>query len=220
MTNKGIALEQKVQLVLDIYEIQNVMGKFSYQEMADNHEGMVELFANKTLGVKVQLGPGVWEGVGGIRKLYLGRYRRISEASRIGRMNIHTLTTPVIEVAKDGKTAKGLWISPGIVTGGFEGEPKAFWTWAKYAADFVKEDGKWKIWHLVPCILFYTPYDKSWVEAAPPVGQPASGADEFAADRETVPYQTMYSLTGEAQNSAPPLPEQYDTWDNSMSYVK
>lgn len=32
----------------------------------------------------------------------------------IGILPVHSLTTPVIEVAADGKTARGVWISPGL----------------------------------------------------------------------------------------------------------
>jgi SnoaL-like domain len=67
---------------------------------------------------------------------------------------MHTQETPVIEVAGDGKTAKGLWYSIGI---GVRANVKTdgtytkstSWMWEKYAVDFIKEDGKWKIWHLV-----------------------------------------------------------------------
>jgi len=64
----------------------------------------------------------------------------------------HTQSTAVIEVAGDGKTAKGIWESPGLH---FTAQVKdgkisksGSWFWEKYGADFVKEDGKWKIWHI------------------------------------------------------------------------
>jgi len=65
---------------------------------------------------------------------------------------MHTNTTPVIEVAGDGKTAKGLWYSPGVglmtrMSGDTANAGSVFF-WEKYGGDFVLEDGKWKIWHL------------------------------------------------------------------------
>jgi len=65
---------------------------------------------------------------------------------------MHTSTTPVIEIAGDGKTAQGAWYSPGmgvmpqIVDGKVKLQAMMFWE--KYGADFIKEDGVWKIWHL------------------------------------------------------------------------
>ncbi len=67
---------------------------------------------------------------------------------------MHTQETPVIEVAGDGKTAKGIWYSIGLAVRGSVAEggstsTNTQWMWEKYAVDFIKEDGKWKIWHLV-----------------------------------------------------------------------
>jgi hypothetical protein len=67
---------------------------------------------------------------------------------------MHTQETPVIEVAGDGKTAKGLWYSIGIgVRASVKNDgtytKSTEWMWEKYAVDFIKEDGKWKIWHLI-----------------------------------------------------------------------
>ena len=63
---------------------------------------------------------------------------------------MHTQETPVIEVAGDGKTAKGIWysIGQGVRPKGLDGKSTE-WMWEKYAVDFIKEDGQWKIWHLI-----------------------------------------------------------------------
>ena len=55
----------------------------------------------------------------------------------------------MIEVAGDGKTAKGVWIGIGFVarTDAQTGEAQCFWEWGKYGVDFIKEDGVWKFWH-------------------------------------------------------------------------
>ncbi len=55
-------------------------------------------------------------------------------------LHIHTLTTPVIQVARDGQTARAVWMCPGL-----EGTTL---TWIKYGCDFKIQDGRWKIWHL------------------------------------------------------------------------
>lgn len=65
---------------------------------------------------------------------------------------MHSSTTPVIEVADDGKTAQGAWYSPGVGIMPVYEDGKihlqSMFFYEKYGADFVKEDGKWKIWHL------------------------------------------------------------------------
>lgn len=61
----------------------------------------------------------------------------------------HTITTPVVEVAEDRQTAKGIWYTPGIV-GEYkeDGTNSSQWMWEKYGVDFVRENGEWKVWHM------------------------------------------------------------------------
>ncbi len=63
----------------------------------------------------------------------------------VGQLLLHVTTTSIIEVAKDGKTAKAFWYSPGMI---METGQSAGAIWEVYGADFVKENGVWKMWHL------------------------------------------------------------------------
>lgn len=63
----------------------------------------------------------------------------------VGQLLLHVTTTSIIEVAKDGKTAKAFWYSPGMI---MESGQSAGSIWEAYGADFVKEEGGWKLWHL------------------------------------------------------------------------
>ena len=209
------SLEERVQRLEDIHAIQNVMGKYAYFHTAGLHKETAELFALKTPGVRAEIDNwGVYEGPEGIQRLYVEVHNYI-EGDRIGRMHMHALTTPVIEVAGDGKTAKAVWISPGHATGPFEGELKAYWAWLKYGGDFVKEDGAWKIWHLHMYAIFLTPYDKSWVEATIP-SSAAHIPDELKADRAPT-YWWTYSPTAVTEN-VPAPPEPYETFDEETAY--
>jgi hypothetical protein len=68
-----------------------------------------------------------------------------------GEWACHMQNTPVIEVAGDGKTAKGIWFTPGVrnttLFNNGKAEVQGAYFMERYAVDFVKEDGKWKIWH-------------------------------------------------------------------------
>jgi len=116
---------------------------------------------------------------------------------------MHTQETPVIEVAGDGKTAKGIWYSIGLavngtVTASGPTSVSTGWMWEKYAVDFAYEDGKWKIWHL------YSKMDEGPQEsggrgqggpsaggqgqaAAGGQGQPAGGQGQAAAGGQGQP---------------------------------
>jgi hypothetical protein len=74
------------------------------------------------------------------------------------------LTTPVIQVAGDEKTDKGIWISFGHISGPMGGQMSAMWAYEKYGMDFVKEDGECKIWHLHTFVDFYCPVDSVWTD--------------------------------------------------------
>ncbi len=63
----------------------------------------------------------------------------------VGQLLLHVTTTAIIEVAEDGQTAKGFWYSPGMIK---ETGQTAQAIWEAYGADFVKEEGGWKLWHL------------------------------------------------------------------------
>jgi SnoaL-like domain len=82
---------------------------------------------------------------------------------------MHTSTTPVIEIAGDGKTAKGVWYSPGVGLMGHAVKGKIGVTgslfFEKYAGDFVKENGIWKIWHLQMAYDFVPGLPQSMIEA-------------------------------------------------------
>lgn len=60
------------------------------------------------------------------------------------------ISTPLVVISGDGETAKGLWYSIGsesIAAGGEEADCR--WYNERLAVDFIREDGEWKIWHLV-----------------------------------------------------------------------
>lgn len=81
---------------------------------------------------------------------------------------MHTSTTPVIEIAGDGQSAQGAWYSPGmgILPQFVDGKLRlqAMMFWEKYGADFVKEDGVWKIWHLQMAYDFVPGLPREMVE--------------------------------------------------------
>ena len=211
------SLEERLERLEAVHEIQNLMGRYSYLHTAGMQEETVKLWAQKTPGIRANVPSfGLYEGFEGIKRLYVGAHN-CQEGDRIGQMHMHTLTTPVIEVAGDGKTARGVWIAPGQETTTFGGGmPKAHWAWLKYGADFIKEDGKWKFWHLQVYGLFFTPYEKSWVEVSLPPAE-TTLPDEVKPDKKTA-YWTSYTPTAK-QVLIPAPPEPYETWDESMSCI-
>lgn len=65
----------------------------------------------------------------------------------------HLTTSPVIEVAEDGKSAKGLWYTPGFINShaSANGQIRSQALWERYGGDFVLEDGRWLYKNLRVC---------------------------------------------------------------------
>lgn len=208
-------LTDRIGLLKDAHRIENLMSNYQYLYTAGLHDETAKMFAQKTPGLKLEIADfGVYEGIDGIRR-FIGATKYI-EGDRKGVLNIHTLTTQVLEVAVDGQTAQGVWWSPGVETGPSGDGMKAMWVWNKYGVDFVKEGGDWKFWHFHLYHLFRADHDRSWTEPHPcPL---LSLPEEFMPDRPNT-YHWIYSPTVPfAYIPEPPLP--YSTWDERRAYVK
>lgn len=211
------SLQEKMQLLADIQVIQNVMSLYEYFHVADLKEDIIALFAQKSPGVKSANNNTITEGFDNVAKFMRSVGSAPGSASALGSLHLHTLTTPVIEVAGDGRTAQGVWLSPGCETGRENGKISALWTWIKIAADFVKEDGQWKIWHYHRYDLFTTPYGRSWAEISG--SGPAQAARNLPEGTRPSDYSWVYGKAVRAENvPAPPTP--YETWDDSRAYVR
>lgn len=172
MENKLAALEARIAaLEADnkrlhaVQGITNVISKMAYFQECGAFVDRYHCLASKTPGVSVEIGArGVFEGyehcyytmvtheenfvkahAEGIRKTYPDRK---IETEHTGMLESSVIGTPVIEVAGDGETARGLWMAMMIMAKSRGEEPESGFVWWKIAADFVQEDGEWKVWHL------------------------------------------------------------------------
>lgn len=73
------------------------------------------------------------------------------------------LTTPVVEIAGDGKTAKGMWNVQGSDNDITAQGPISNWSIGYLCIDFIREGDSWKIWHLMYVEDIRCPMGESWV---------------------------------------------------------
>lgn len=164
------------------------MGKYSYLHTAMRNIDFMKLWANREDDI-LAMPWGYYLGIEGVRKCYLedhgDRSDPMVQASPIfkGGMMMHAMDTAVIEVAKDGKTAKGVWLSPGHESCYIpdfskfpdwkKGDPlpenleimsSCEWAWSKYYVDFIKEDGEWKFWKLRLWPIYKTDFYVPWTQ--------------------------------------------------------
>ena len=230
-----------LQRVKDAQEIQNVFSLHEYYHQVSRHaDEMDAIWAQKTPGLAMEEAVlnGRYEGLEAVRGYYVDFFERfytanLDEVRRLypqvktdpdaaipfGVQLLHTLTTPVIEVAEDRETAKAVWISPGLVTAPASGKLQAFWHWDRYAIDFAREDGMWRIWHFWVGRDFTTPYEKSWVNAF--FDPPDINLEEISGfPKPNAPSMTTYGGYSPFQAArfvpVPPVP--YRTFSETFSY--
>lgn len=231
----------------DIAQIKNLFATYQYNHSLIVDERSVVLYAQHQPDVRHDWGE-VLEGLDELKKYYVDRPRKR------GKMIVHSLANPIIHVAKDGKTAKGLWLSVGHescpylqrptleqdqdpVGPRLEGPDKygiykfAHWVWNKYGVDFIKEDGKWKIWHLRTVGSLRTHFDMDWIDfsisnltddrrcglSVPWQGLEHSMPLMTLNTRRTTKPQCGYRVDLPAVGD-PELAQPYDSFDNTFDY--
>lgn len=196
-------LYAKVKHLENLEEIKKLQRKYQYWLYKQDYEKIVErCFAQKTPGIRMEASDsGVFKGIEGIKRFFLESMGALR--NKPGAFTMHLAVGPIIEIAKDGKTAKSIWFSPGCA-----GEP--MWVWGVYMIDYVKEDGEWKLWHVNFNPLFRTPYDKGWAEV-PIAGTTSKGLEDEPPSRWN-PYDK--TKTGqELFHHLLDAPEPYDSMD-------
>ncbi|MDB9822224.1 nuclear transport factor 2 family protein [Deltaproteobacteria bacterium] len=228
-------------------QVQNTYSKHAYyhtigancEEMADiwvKQDGPYAKTATWTSAM------GIWEGFDLIKEYYCTynlkskqknldaiseiypEVKNVPENLGVGYgYTIHTQTTPIIEIAGDGKTAKGLWYSPGISTNvaiiDGKAETVGGWFFEKYAVDFVKEDGEWKIWHIG---MYYDQTPPGWgaERQREPVVQTGEQAETLEMVKPTRPNPDPYKGWSPTwvPRIYPRFPEPYYTFSETFAY--
>lgn len=237
-------LQAAAQANKDRAEIENLFSNYMYLHNAFQDAQIIDLWVKKgTPGIRAQYSNNgvynTWESV---------TYYHRDRPSPKGKLILHYTTTPMIEVAGDGKTAKGLWIVSGVESGLTDPEVakhtpeylyfsenvdgKRVWQHrviVKYGIDFLKQDGKWKIWHFHCFEICRSPEGMGWVPFAAKSQNESFNYDlmYFGEDGKPVfmpkpdgpavvlgnPYRTDASQILDAK-----LPEPYRTFKDTFEY--
>ena len=236
-------LEYQLKRQQAYIDIANLMGRYQYLHTGGQMNVIGrELFAHELPDSRCEYGP---LGVFGPKKSleFFDAMTEIFTAGqghcKPGLLELHQITTPVIEVAGDLKTAKGMWMSTGaiLMLEDADSETGCSFTWdsGKYAVDFINLDGVWKVWHLHVCDLWRTDFDRDPVATADKFypGTTQEMIDDWnrraAAGEEVRPHgmpiipdgPTTFHYTYAADSIAPqqPLPPQpYETFADTFAY--
>ncbi len=200
-------------------ECRNLMGAYATCFSDNRTEDIAGMFAERA-DCTLEMPWGRYDGKAGVVRCFTHDHldvRRGDNKKQLdGAYAMRFVTTPLIEVAGDGKTARGVFISHGFETFAtlnrrvcYRG--RTFWNWGKTAVDFIREDGVWKFWHVRLYPLVYTEYGKSWAEheryggfgrvEEPEIDGPVHGGIYEWESGELVP------------RNMPALPEPYESFE-------
>lgn len=140
------------------------------------------------------------------------------ENQGFGCMQFHPVSTPLVRLAGDGKTARGLWYSIGQETfRNADGSATAYWVNDKIGADFILEDDGWKIWHLVVCNDLYCEAGKAFADM-PVYLEPEDDWVQRQFGTPTI-RMTVHDPYFLMCDDYPAIPEPYQTFDVKNSFA-
>ena len=212
--NRKRDLIKNIEKLEAYQEIQNEMGRtvaaFNFRQ-ADR---VLSHFALNQADVSLEYADeGVFEGKEAVETIV---NEVVGEPQKPGEMLDIQLTTPMIEVAGDLKTAKAVWWCPG---GGAianeDSDPDAIWAWGMIGADFICEDGEWKIWHFHYFRYIKCLYEKGWVEDTSMIHRLNPPVHPMA---KPTTYHNPYSPLS-VREAIPACPRPYEVHEGNSSWM-
>ncbi len=147
--------------------------------------------------------------------------KTLEEMRGAGSLDVNNFTTPIIELADDMQTAKGLWYYMRGNTDYDETGIATYHQWGWLGIDFIYEDGAWKIWHMVSAEDLNFRAGTTWVEKAEPlpVKPEYAAIAEFKMPQPNVPGD-IYELWHDRRKAVdfPGVPQAYGTFADTFSY--
>lgn len=231
--------EELVGRIWDVEDIKDLMSKRFYYNAADRRrDELNELWVTEPKNMETaSFGRnwGYYAGMQAISEYYVVKHgedmkahlKAISasdpsvedkkENLGIGCMFQHPVSTPLVELAGDGKTARDLWycISQETISQP-GGTARALWVAEKIGVDFMKENGAWKIWHMVIANDFTNEAGTDYAEQPVYIPQGEDPVEnEFGTP--TIPMLTHDRMFNWADNY-PPEPKPYFSFSDENSY--
>lgn len=161
--------------------VENLFSNYMHLHNGYEDEKIIGLWASPgTPGLRAQYSnKGIYDNWESITAYHRGR------PAPVGKLLLHYSTTPSIEVAGDGRSARGIWIVGGVESGltdpaqaanapEFLYEKElvngqkvwAHWVAMKYEMHALLQDGVWKIWRFRCFEVFRAPYGRNWIDFA------------------------------------------------------
>lgn len=188
--------------------IQNEMGRLIVAINFHQPDSVLSRFALDREDVSLEYADeGVFTGADAVTAIIR---ETVGREPQPGEMTDLHLTTPIVEIAGDEQSARGVWWCPGAGAMLVEDrDPQAIWVWGMIAADLVPSDETWKIWHLHYFRYIKCSYEKGWVEDTSMINRPQSPMHPLSSPST---YHNPYSPLS-VRDGIPAPPRPYETHD-------
>lgn len=221
--------------------VQNVMGIFSGHYLLKKEKELVSDLFSARDDISLVVNEGCYAGRSAVAgyyealhqknllttRLIMAKYpekfqgKTPEEAYGCGLLNYKPLDTPVVEIAGDGKTARGIWTCRNSYSDLRPSGPVAFYEWGWVAADFIKEPEGWKIWHLqiLNDVHVQAGCQYNQREQPYPVVEGFEAIAQFKMPEPTIKktVRPLYAAD-RPKTLSPEVPEPYETFDPAHSY--
>lgn len=213
-------LDKRVSILEAQQNVRYLQHTYGYYLDKCLYNEVVDLFAENG---SVYFCGGVYKGKEGVKRLYIGRFRKRFtndlNGPRFGFLLDHPQMQDVVSVAEDGQSAKARFRS--IMQAGLHKDAQEGYQgtvsmdqWFEggiYENEYVKEDGVWKIYRLNYRAFWHGKYDKGWSYTDPADVRPTTtfpedpiGPDEIIDDgfelfpsAELFPFHYPHPITGQ-----------------------
>lgn len=242
MKNETFTTEQLIAKWEAQRAVKNLMGKYVNAVLLNRDQDVFELFWAAEEDVCLGFNDGWYRGVDAVKGYYAAccdRNKLVAKVLQqhfpekladksddeiygIGTMKIYPLYSPIIEIASDKKTAKGLWSCLGSHCDVDPIGPLSRYLWGYYAVDFINTEEGWKIWHMQFVHDLDGVVGQNWGQPDPEYPElPEFAPLKAFAYPEYTQKQTIRNRYSPVRvpDPAPRIPEAYDTFAETFSYA-
>jgi len=199
-----IELEKKVAALEDLQAIMKLQRTYGFYLEHWMYEEIIDCFSDSP-DTELNIMVGIYRGKEGIRRYFSGEKARSMNPEVL---HLIMQLSGVVDIEPDGKTARGRWYGFGAVALPANGGVMQDFTAGIYTAEYIKENGNWKIHKLMWNPVFNAPPALGWVKPErviniPPEGLPPASRPDKPRNVETrypsgyiPPFHYPHPVTG------------------------
>lgn len=237
-------IEKRAKEADDYRQIMNAMGKHVFGYYGQIQEEELEKYWSQREDIVYAHGAMAYYGRENVYNYYTGMTDALKAQGREiaerfygkkydaqygpGYKVMNMLLSPYIEIAGDRQTARGVWMAFAYMThlNKENGKPETSLGLSRYSAEFIREDGQWKLWHRVDHVVCGLEYLRTEPNGFAKPAKEGQGAHEGPpvpkltyVGQKTLVQKSSGGAPWEPSYPEPKIPEPYETWTEDNSYI-